>query len=111
MITLSEYLDETGRSPFGRWFARLDAQAAAKVATAVYRLAEGNTSNTKSVGGGVSEQRIDFGPGYRVYFGRVGTTLVILLGGGSKRGQAGDIAEAQAAWLDYRRRRRAAAKE
>ena len=68
MIDVREYNDGRGRSPYAAWFNRLNAQAAAKVATAVTRLAQGNFSNVKGVGSGVFECRIDFGPGYRVYF-------------------------------------------
>lgn len=67
--TLLEYIDEQGRSPYGKWFERLNAPAAAKVTTALYRLEQGNDSNIKSVGEGVWELKINFGPGYRVYFG------------------------------------------
>lgn len=102
---LREYLDGSGQSPFGRWFDRLNAPAAAKVTTALARLAAGNTSNAKSVGSGVQELRIAFGPGYRIYFGYDGPTLVILLGGGTKARQAADIEGAQGSWLDYRRRK------
>lgn len=59
-----EYLRE-GFSPFGKWFAGLDDRAAAKVTVALYRLEQGNFSNVKSVGKGVSEYKIEFGPGYR----------------------------------------------
>lgn len=97
-----EFLDATGRSPFGRWFGRLTARAAARVTTAVYRLEQGNRSNVKSVGRGVQELRIDFGPGYRVYFGQHGETLIILLGGGSKKGQQQDIARAHRHWAEYK---------
>jgi putative addiction module killer protein len=65
----------------------------------------GNLSNTKGVGSGVMECRIDFGPGYRVYFGRDGEVLIILLGGGTKQRQQQDIATAQARWADYKRRK------
>jgi putative addiction module killer protein len=61
---LREALDSAGRSPYGRWFARLDAPAAARVTTALYRLAQGNLSGVRSVGGGVAELRIEFGPGF-----------------------------------------------
>jgi len=105
-IELREALDPAGRSPFVRWFARLDAPAAARVTTALYRLADGNVSKVKSVGAGIGELRIDFGPGLRVYFGRVGSQLVILLGGGSKTGQAADIERAKALWAWHRRSRR-----
>jgi putative addiction module killer protein len=59
----------------------------------------------KSVGGGLLEYRIDFGPGYRIYFGRDGETIIILLGGGTKMRQRQDIVTAQARWNDHRRRR------
>ena len=101
-----EYVEPSGLSPFSDWFAGLDAQAAAKVTVALLRIGAGNLSNVKSVGGGVLEYRIDWGPGYRIYFGRDGQRLVILLAGGTKRRQQNDIAAAQARWADYRRRRR-----
>lgn len=101
-----EYLDGSGRSPFRRWFDRLDAPAAAKVTIAMTRIALDNLSNVKGVGHGVFECRIDFGPGYRVYFGRDGELLVILLGGGTKARQSNDIAEACLRWADYKRRKK-----
>lgn len=104
-IRVVEYLDGEGRSAYAKWFASLNATAAAKVATAVYQLAAGNFSNVKSVGAGVLERRIDFGPGYRICFGRDGNVLVVLLGGSSKRRQSEAIAAAQARWDDYRRRK------
>ena len=66
----------------------------------------GNLSNAKSVGGGVVEYRIDFGPGYRIYFGREGDALIILLGGGTKARQQRDIEAAVALWREYRRNKR-----
>jgi len=96
-----EYL-RNGVSPFGAWFAGIDAHAAAKVATAVYRMEQGNFSNVKAVGKGVSEFRLDFGPGYRIYFGQEGTRIVILLGGGSKKTQEKDIRTAQTLWAEYK---------
>ena len=104
-IRVAEYLDPSGRSPFRRWFDDLDATAAAKVSTALYRLGQGNFSNVKGVGGGVFEYRIDFGPGYRVYFGKDGPMFVILLGGGTKKRQSRDIGAAANAWIDYKRRK------
>ncbi len=106
MITIREYIDDQGRSPFARWFNRLNAPAAAKVAVALARIETGNLSNVKSVGRGVLEYRIHFGPGYRVYFGRIGDTLIILLGGGTKKRQQQDIARAQTLWQQHQRRRR-----
>jgi putative addiction module killer protein len=105
ILAIREYLDEQGESPFGRWFQRLNAPAAARITTALVRIGQGNLSNAKSVGGGVMEHRIDFGPGYRVYFGNDGQTLVILLAG-TKARQQRDIETARLRWQDYRRRRR-----
>jgi len=75
MVTVLEFLDREGSSPFAEWFGSLDATAAAKVTTAVRRMELGNFSNVKGVGAGVFEYRIDFGPGYRVYFGKVAKPL------------------------------------
>jgi putative addiction module killer protein len=106
MIDVREYLDREGHSPYAAWFDALNAHAAAKVATALTRLAAGNFSNVKGVGSGIFECRIDFGPGYRVYFGKDGERLVILLGGGTKKRQQSDISEAVSRWQDYKRRKR-----
>ena len=106
-VDVVEYVTASGRSPFGVWFGRLDPGAAARVTVALARMEQGNLSDTKSVGGGVFERRIDFGPGYRVYFGRDGRQLVILLAGGTKRRQQTDIGEAKARWQEYRTRKRA----
>ncbi len=105
MIDVREYNDRNGQSPYAAWFNRLAAQAAAKITTALTRLATGNFSNVKGVGAGVFECRIDFGPGYRVYFGKDGERLVILLGGGTKKRQQQDINAAHANWHDYKRRK------
>lgn len=105
MLTVLEFLDEHGASPFAKWFAGLDAAAAGKVTTAVRRLELGNFSNVKGVGGGVFEYRIDFGPGYRVYFGKDGDALVILVGGGTKKRQDRDIATARERWSSYKKRK------
>jgi putative addiction module killer protein len=102
---LRYYLASDGKSPFELWFSALDTAAAAKVSVALARLEQGNLSNAKGVGEGVLEYRIDWGPGYRVYFGRDGELLVILLTGGTKRRQQRDIDAAKTMWTDYRRRR------
>ncbi len=104
VVDVREYLDPNGRSPYARWFDELNAPAAAKVTIAITRLRQGNFSNVKGVGGGVHECRIDFGPGYRIYFGKDGDRLVILLGGGTKKRQQRDIDDAIAKWQDYRQR-------
>jgi putative addiction module killer protein len=106
MLLIREYVDAPGRSPFAEWFEDLDARAAAKVTVALARIETGNLSNVKGVGGGVLEYRIDWGPGYRVYFGRDGATLVILLAGGTKRRQQRDVEAAQERWAAYRRRKK-----
>ncbi len=100
-LNIVEYL-RGGKSRFEKWFNTLDAAAAAKITTALYRLEHGNVSNVKSVGKGVLEYKVDFGPGYRIYFGKKGNDLIILLGGGSKKTQSEDIIKAQTAWQDYK---------
>jgi putative addiction module killer protein len=106
VLEIRYYFGRDGRSPFEGWFASLDPFARAKVAVAIARLEQGNLSNAKGVGGGVLEYRINFGPGYRVYFGRDGEMLIILLTGGSKKRQQRDIDAAVEMWADYRRRKR-----
>jgi putative addiction module killer protein len=93
---------ESGRSPFAEWFNELDAVTAARVDRYVRRLEAGNFGAAKSLRDGVFELRLDFGPGYRVYYGREGKTIIILLGGGSKRRQGADIADAVERWKRYR---------
>ncbi len=104
-IDIREFLDESGASPFGRWFDRLNAVAAARVTIALSRLSQGDFSNVEGVGGGVYEIKIDFGPGYRVYFGRDGEQLVILVGGSAKKRQDAAIAAAKVAWAGFKRGR------
>jgi putative addiction module killer protein len=105
MLTIREYIDLQGRSPFAKWFKSLNAPAAAKITTALVRIEQGNLSNAKGVGGGVFECRIDFGPGYRIYFGKDGETVVILLGGGTKKRQNEDITAARDHWNNYKQRK------
>lgn len=100
-----EYLDPEGKSPFHLWFEGLPAEAAAKVNTATTRVSFGNFSNVDGVGTGVFEYRIDFGPGYRIYFGKAGTRRILLLGGGTKKRQQRDIDAAKARWEEYRQRK------
>ena len=104
-VRLVEYCDSDGRSPYARWFDRLNGPAAARVARSLYRLEGGNFSNVEGVGAGVFELKIDFGPGYRAYFGKQGDLVVVLLGGSSKRDQQEAIRRAQAAWASYKRRK------
>lgn len=106
MIEIREYLDDKGNSPYAKWFDHLNVAAAVKVSTALHRMELGNFSNVKGVGAGVFEYRIDFGPGYRIYYGKDGDRLVILLAGGTKKRQDADITAAKTYWQDYKRRKR-----
>ena len=106
MVELVLYVTEAGKAPFEDWFTKLDAAAALKVRTALARIETGNLGDVKPVGQGVSERRITFGPGYRVYFGQDGDKLVILLCGGTKKRQSKDIEQAKAFWDDYKNRKR-----
>ncbi|MGA1983070.1 MAG: type II toxin-antitoxin system RelE/ParE family toxin [Acidobacteriaceae bacterium] len=105
MAVVREYVDEAGYSPFRAWLGSLDGQAAIKVTVALERIADGHTSAMKALGEGISEYKIDFGPGYRIYFGKDSNRLVTLVGGGTKRRQQQDIVRAKAVWQDYKRRR------
>lgn len=106
MVEIREYHDRDDDSPFREWFGRLNSDAARKVTTALYRIGLGNFSNVKGVGSGVLECKIDFGPGYRVYFGKDGERIVILLGGGTKQRQQNDIRQAINRWEDYKQRKK-----
>ena len=108
-IRVEEYVREDGSSPYAMWFGSLDAQAAAKVATAKVRMALGNTSNIKWFEG-MGEYRIDWGPGYRIYLAQDGDALIVLFGGGTKRGQQRDIDQAKALLAEYKARKKAAAR-
>jgi putative addiction module killer protein len=106
MLEIRYYVAADGHEPFAEWFADLDSVARAKVVRAIARMEQGNLANVKSVGEGVLEYKIDFGPGYRVYFARSGETLLILLTGGTKKRQQRDIDAAIAHWQDYKRSKR-----
>jgi putative addiction module killer protein len=105
-MEIRTYRMADGRRPFWDWHAGLDRAAVVHVDRALARLTNGNLSSTKSVGAGVMEFRIDFGPGYRIYFGRIGQEIVVLLAGGDKRRQQRDIDAAITWWADYKSRAR-----
>jgi putative addiction module killer protein len=105
---IRQYINRSGRNPFERWFDKLDDDTQARITVSLDRLEQGNFSVAKSIGSGVHELRLDFGPGYRIYFGKDGERLVILLGGGTKRRQQADIAAAHALWQEYKQRKREA---
>lgn len=104
-IEIREYLTSSGRSPFSEWFGRLEAMAAVRVTAALTRMATGNRGDSKSVGGGVWERRIDYGAGYRLYFAQDGEALIVLLVGGTKKRQQSDIDRAKSYWDDYKKRK------
>ena len=106
MIEVREYVDARGRTPYRDWIVTLDAGTRARIITSVLRMEAGNFSTAKSAGSGVSELRLDFGPGYRVYFGKDGERLVLLLGGGTKKRQQADIEAAHGLWSEYKKRKR-----
>ena len=91
-----------GKCPFAEWFNELDSVTAARIDRYIRRLEAGNFGAAKSLQDGIFELRMDFGPGYRVYYGLHGKNIIILLGGGSKRRQDADIAAAKERWKLYR---------
>ena len=105
-IRVEEYLREDGSSPYKKWFDGLDAKAAAKLTAAKLRMALGNTSSVKWFEG-MGEYVIDLGPGYRIYLAKDGDTLIVLFGGGTKRGQQRDIDQAKALVAEYKARKKA----
>lgn len=110
VVRVEEYVREDGSIPYKKWFDGLkDARAAAKVATATLRMAQGNTSSVKWFDG-MGEYVIDWGPGYRVYLAKDGDTLIVLFGGGTKSGQQADIDRAKALLAEYKARKAAARK-
>jgi putative addiction module killer protein len=106
MVEVREYVDARGRTPYRDWILQLETTVRVRIITAVLRMEQGNFAAAKGVGSGVFELRLDFGPGYRVYFGKDGERLVILLGGGSKKRQQVDIECAHSLWADYKKRKR-----
>lgn len=105
-VRIEVYENVSGVRPFDEWVDRLPNTHASKVDTAITRLAIGSRSGLKAVGEGVSEWRIDWGPGLRIYLAFDGANLVILLGGGIKSRQDADIRAAKQHWADYKRRKK-----
>ena len=98
------YVDPDGSCPFDDWMESLrDQRAKARIRARIARVRLGNLGSCEPVGRGVLELKIDYGPGYRVYFGQKGTTLVILLCGGDKSSQTEDIRRAIEYWEDYKK--------
>jgi putative addiction module killer protein len=104
-IEIRHYVDRNGRDVCGRWLSRLvDARAKAKIANRINRLAAGNFGDCKGLTQGLCELRIDWGPGYRVYYASIGEACVLLLCGGDKRKQAADIERARKYLKDFKER-------
>ena len=102
MIRVVRYIGSDGSDDFGAWLKKQNAETRARIQTRIDRVELGNFGDHKGVGAGVFELRIHHGPGYRVYYGRDGDLLVILLAGGTKKGQARDINRATTNWKAYR---------
>jgi putative addiction module killer protein len=107
IVEVRQYQTAEGSRPLAKWLDGLrDGAARTRIVARLDRLTAGLRGDWKSAGGGVYELRIDHGPGYRVYYGQEGSTLILLLCGGDKRTQAKDIEQAHAYWKDYKTRSR-----
>ena len=100
-VAVYYYQTNSGRCPFKDWFDALDRQIQLIIDARLARVRRGLFGQAESLGGGVWELKFDVGPGFRIYFGRAGKAVVILLHGGRKKGQAGDISAARDCWADY----------
>ena len=105
MIELLRYQREDGREPFSEWLNALrDKVAQARIRMRLRQVQSGNFGDGEPVGEGVIELRVHVGAGYRVYCGRHGKSVVLLLCGGDKRSQTGDIKRARELWSEWKRR-------
>ena len=109
-MKVQEYIREDNSNPYQKWFDDLDPIAAAKVTVAKSRLELGNTSSIKWFDG-IGEYKIDWGPGYRIYLARDGKQLIVLFGGGTKKGQQSDIEQAKELYQEYKRRKKEASED
>jgi putative addiction module killer protein len=109
-MKVQEYIREDNSNPYQKWFDDLDPIAAAKVTVAKSRLELGNTSNIKWFDG-IGEYKIDWEPGYRIYLARDGKQLIVLFGGGTKKGQQSDIEQAKELYQEYKRRKKEASED
>ncbi len=103
-MKVQEYIRATGENPYKKWFNSLNTEAAAKVAVAKVKMELGNTSNIKWYGA-LGWYRINWGPGYRIYLAQDGKDLIILFGGGTKKGQNKDIKKAKELFAEYKNRK------
>ena len=105
-MKIRHYVTATGKDPYQQWLDGLkDLKGRVIIQRRIDRVANGNFGDHRFCRDGMWELRIDYGPGYRVYYARAGETVVLLLCGGSKRSQSADIKEAARFWADYHRRR------
>jgi len=104
LIKIVIYATDRGKHPFIEWQEDLDTRTRAVVISRLARVRGGNMGDCKRIkdGGGIWELRIDYGPGYRIYFGKEKTTVIVLLVGGDKKGQSRDIAKAKRYWFVYK---------
>ena len=103
-MTLEIYQDENGKEPFNEWLYSIkDIKTQVRIDNRLERLRIGNFGDCRTLGGGIFELRLHFGPGYRIYYGRLGNEIVVLLVGGDKSNQVRDIQKAQQYWEDYKR--------
>ena len=100
-LTVRQYVTADGKRPFLEWVLSLTKPVGARIQLRVQRFELGNLGDHKNVGEGVWEARVMFGPGYRIYFGKDGDSIIVLLAGGDKGSQAKDIARARGFWRDY----------
>ena len=105
-LTIREYLTPDGRSPFRDWLQTLDLLVRARVQARILRFEMGNLGDHKALDDGVWEARLAFGPGYRIYFGKDGRSIIVLLLGGDKASQSRDIRRSRRFWKDYLKGRR-----
>ena len=104
LVEIRYYQTRSKQCPFRQWLDSLDGQTRKRADARLTRLERGHFGDTEPIGGGVFELKLDVGPGYRIYFGRAGQLVVILLCAGDKKGQSADIRKAQILWRDYLRR-------
>ena len=105
--TLIDYKNTNGKKPFREWLDDLDFSVSLRIEARLNRVALGNLGDVKPVGGGVSELRVKFGAGYRIYFAQYGEEIIVLLCGGDRGSQSDDIELAKNYWTDFKRRNNA----
>jgi putative addiction module killer protein len=101
-LTIREYVAPQGKNPFREWLKNLDMRIQARVQARVLRFESGNLGDHKNLWDGVWEARLDFGPGYRLYFARDGNAVILLLAGGDNASQSKDVTAAKRYWQDFR---------